>query len=255
MADGDRGHVADEHRRALVVDDQGMADFVRGMNQADAAHHRRLSAEIDGLAADIDVGVAERREHLRHRQSVAHQLVLIDRDVVSLGLAAPTGHIDDSRHRLEAPLEHPVLERLEIGHRIVGRTDHPIAEDLADGTGGGDLRLGSVRQGSEFGQPVDHPLLGLVVGEVIRKLHLHIGETEQRYGADRLHVGYAGHLNFERNRDVAFDFLGGLAGALGDDVDQRRHRVGIGFDVERKKAGDAGAEHHHQQHDDQDALP
>ncbi len=61
IADGHRGHIADDHRRALVVGDQGVADLIGRMNQPDAAHHRGLRAEIDRLAADVDVGVAERR--------------------------------------------------------------------------------------------------------------------------------------------------------------------------------------------------
>src|SRR5262249_40949366 len=35
-----------------------------------------------------------------------------------------------------------------------------------------------------------------------------------------------------RNGDVALDLLGRLAGILGDDLDERRHRVGVGLDVQ-----------------------
>ena len=134
------------HRRALVVGDQRAADLVGRMNQADAAHHGGLRAEIHRLAADIDIGVAEGLQHLRHGQSVADQLALIDRDVVGLGLAAPAGDVDDAGHRLEAPLQHPILQRLQVRHRIIGRPHDPIAEYLADGAGGRYLRLRAVRQ-------------------------------------------------------------------------------------------------------------
>ena len=146
IADAHRGHVADHHRRALIAGDHGVADFVRRMDQADAAHHGGLRAEIDRLAADIDVGVAERLQHLRHGQAVADELALVDGDVVGLGLAAPSGHIDHAGHRLEAPLQHPVLESLQVGDRIIRRPDHPIAIDLADGARRRDLRLRAVRQ-------------------------------------------------------------------------------------------------------------
>ena len=135
-----------DHRRALIAGDHRVADLVDRVDQPDAAHHGRLRAEVDGLAAHVDVRVAERRQHLRHRQAVAHQFVLVDGDVVSLGLAAPAGHVDDAGHGLEAPFENPVLQRLEIRHRIVGRPDHPIAVDLADRAGRRDLRLRAVRQ-------------------------------------------------------------------------------------------------------------
>ena len=58
----------------------------------------------------------------------------------------------------------------------------------------------------------------------------------------------------DRDGDVALDLLGRLAGALRDDVDQRRHRIGIGLDVELDEADDAGAEQDQQQQDDQHAL-
>ena len=36
-------------------------------------------AEVHRLAADIDVGVVQRGDHLRDRQAVMDQLVLVDR--------------------------------------------------------------------------------------------------------------------------------------------------------------------------------
>ena len=102
------------------------------MDQADAAHHRRLRPEIDGLAADIDVAVVERLQHLRQGQAVVDQLVQVDGDVIGLGLAAPAGDVDHARHRLEAALQNPVLDRLQVGHRIAGRADDAVAVDLAD---------------------------------------------------------------------------------------------------------------------------
>jgi hypothetical protein len=46
-------------------------------------------------------------------------------------------------------------------------------------------------------------------------------------------------MPFERNRDLPLHLFGGIARLLRDDLDQRRRRVGIGFDVEilqRKRA-------------------
>ena len=64
----------------------------------------------------------------------------------------------------------------------------------------------------------------------------------------------ARHLHLDRHRDVALDLLRRLAGVLGDDVDQRRHRVGIGLDVQ-VVVGEQAAHHQHRgQDDDQDAL-
>src|SRR5579883_2397198 len=62
------------------------------------------------------------------------------------------------------------------------------------------------------------------------------------------------HLDFDRDRDIALDLLGGLARALGHDIDERRHRIGIGLDVEPEKAYDARAEEKEQQDHHQDTL-
>ena len=75
-----RRDVAHQHRRAAVLRHHRVGDVVHRVDQADAAHDRRLGAEIHRLAADIDVGVVQRGEHLRHGQAVAQQLVLVDRD-------------------------------------------------------------------------------------------------------------------------------------------------------------------------------
>ena len=108
--------------------------------------------------------------------------------------------------------------------------------------------------GSELRQTIDHPLFGLLVGKVVGELNFHIGQPEQRYRADGLHVGDACHLYLERDRDVSLDFFGRLARALRDHIDQRRHRVGIGFDIEFEKTGDPGNQYHHQHRDHQHAL-
>jgi hypothetical protein len=52
--------------RAVQVRDERLTDFVRRMNQTDAADHRGLLAEVHGLPADVDVGVTESAQHLRY---------------------------------------------------------------------------------------------------------------------------------------------------------------------------------------------
>src|SRR5271156_2264783 len=57
------------------------------------------------------------------------------------------------------------------------------------------------------------------------------------------------HLGLDRNGDVALDLLGRLAGALSHDVHQRRHRIGIGLDVEQPAGADAADGHENQRND------
>ena len=71
---------------------------------------------IHRVGADIDVGVVQPVQHLLQREPVGQQPVEIDGDVVGLGLAAPAGDVDHARDRLEAALQDPVLDGLEVGH-------------------------------------------------------------------------------------------------------------------------------------------
>ena len=240
-ADRHGGYVLDQNRRSVGRGDHGAGERVDRADQADAAHHRRLLPDIDGVAADIDVGVADGLQQLRQRQPVRDQLVEIDLQLVGLGLAAPAGDVDDAGHGAEAALQHPVLQRLEIEHRIIGRPDQPVTIDLADRAERRNLRLGVVEERRHLRQPVQHLLQRLVIGEIEGELQLDVGQAVQRDRADDVEVLQPRDLRLQRDGDVAFDLLGRQSRALGDDVDHRRRRVRIGLDVqllERHEAAD-----------------
>ncbi len=253
-ADADLGHVAEQNRRAVRGPEHGPLDLACGMDQADAADDGRLGPEVHRLAADVDVGVVQGLQHLRQGHAEGDQLLVVDRDVVGAGLAAPAGDVDDPGHGLEAALQHPVLQGLQVGHRIAGRSQQAVAVDLADRALGRKLRLGPVGQAPQLAQAVDHPLLGLVVGEVVGELHLHVGQTEQGDGPHAGHVRDAGHLHLDGDGDVALDLLGRLARALGHHLDQRRHGVGVGLDVQPGEADGAGGEQHRHEQGDEPPL-
>ena len=139
-------HVGDQHRRAVMHRQHGVADVVHRADLADRAHDRRLRADVHRVGADIDVGVAEPVQHLLQGEPVGQQPVEVDDDVVGLGLAAPAGDVDHPGDRLEAALQDPVLDGLEVGDGIAGRTDHAVAEDLADRAGRRQHRLRAVGQ-------------------------------------------------------------------------------------------------------------
>ena len=61
---------------------------------------------------------------------------------------------------------------------------------------------------------------------------LDVREAEERLGADVIEAGHPGQADLKGNRYVALGLLGAPPGRLGDDLDQRRHRVRVGFDVE-----------------------
>ena len=60
VADMHRGHVPHQNRVSPALRQHRIAQFLRRADEPDAAHHRRLRADIDGVAADIDVAVIQR---------------------------------------------------------------------------------------------------------------------------------------------------------------------------------------------------
>src|ERR1700683_2099614 len=79
--------------------------------QADATDIDRLLAHRDLATADVDVGVAQRRDQLGNGQVVGFELVRIDIDVELLGRAAPTVDLDDPVHCEQTAQRDPVLYR------------------------------------------------------------------------------------------------------------------------------------------------
>ena len=110
----------------------GKIVIAAGIDQADAANVDRLLAHRDLAPADIDVGIAERRDDLRDRDVVGFELGLLDVDIELLGHAAPAVDLDDTRNRQKPAGDDPVLYGAQVGQPEVRRPGHLIAHDLAD---------------------------------------------------------------------------------------------------------------------------
>ena len=237
------GDVANQNRIAARLRQHGVVQIVDRADQADAAHHGGLRADIDGVAADIDVGVGDGLQHLRQRQPVGDQLVEVDLQFIGLGLAAPAGDVDHAGHGAEAALQYPVLQRLEVEDAVVRRSLQPVAKDFAGRAQRRNARLRAARQRRELRQPVQHLLQRLFIGVIEGELQLDVGQSVQRDGADGAQVLDAGDLGLDRDRDVALDLLRRQPRALRHDVDHRRGRVGIGLDVELLECDQAADDH------------
>ncbi len=252
--DRHRRDVLDQHRIAAALGDHGVGEIVDRADQPDAAHHGRLAADIDGVAADVDVGIADRLQQLRQGQPIGDQLVEIDLNLIGLGLAAPAGDVDHAGDRTEAALQHPVLQRLQVHHAVVGRPHQPVAEDFTDGAERGNLRLHVAGQRPQLAQAVEHLLQGFIIGVVERELQFDVGQAVQRNGADGAQVLDAGELRLDRNGDVALDLLGRQTRALGHDVDHRRGRIRIGLDVQLLERDQSPDEHRRKKAEHQEAA-
>ncbi len=248
------GHVAQANGCACIAPDQGVQQRGRRFDQPDPAHDDGLRANVDRLAAHVGVARIQRLHDLRQRHVEGCKAARIDGHVVDLGLAAPAGDVDHPGHRLEAALERPVLQRLEVGRRRARRPDDAVSVDLADRARRRNLGLRVVGQRRQLRQPVVDPLLGLLVAGVVGELHLHVGQAEQGDRAHARHMRQARHLDLDGDRDVALELLRGLPRALGHDIDRGRHRIRIGLDVELPEADSANDESRGHQRHDQDAL-
>jgi len=84
-----------------VLDMVALGDVVgaAGIDQPDAADVDGLLANRNLAAADIDVGVAERRDELRNGDVVGLELLQVGIDIELLGGAAPGVDLHDARNR------------------------------------------------------------------------------------------------------------------------------------------------------------
>ena len=91
-------------------------------------------------------------------------------------------------------------------------------------------------------EPLQHALaIPGVVGFVVED-QLEVGEAEERKRAQMRRCRNAVHRDFQRNRDLLLDLLGGDAGPLGDDLDVVVGHVRIGFHRQAVERNDAPAE-------------
>src|SRR5262249_27026431 len=104
-------------------------------------------------------------------------------------------------------------------------------------------RLCLVLQLGQLTQPIQNLLLRLLISQVVRELQLHVGKAEQRDRAHCREVGSGSHVHLDRNGNVTLDLFRRLAGVLRDDIDERRDRSGIGFDVQGGKGTASGGHH------------
>ncbi len=207
-ADLDLGDILDLHRYAIVLRQDDILDILDVLDQPDPANIDRLLAEVDRAPAHVDIGVAERRDHLWQRDVVGLQLVQVGVDVVFLGRAAPAHHLHHARHGLQPPLQHPVLQRAQIGQAEVRRSLELVAVDLPHQAGGLDLRLHIVWQADVLLQAERRLRVGKVVVDAVPEGHAHEGKAVERSRADTLDAWRGRQANFHGHRVVALHLLG-----------------------------------------------
>jgi hypothetical protein len=227
-------------------------------DQADAADVHGHAALDDVVAAHVGVGVGQGGLDLLQRDAELLHPVGVGVDLVALDGAAAAADVHDPRDAAELTLQHPVLQGLEVVERVdvaaggVLGAVQGVAEDLAGGRLGRQLRRDAGRQGLGELEAVDDLLAGLLEIDAVLELVAQVRQAEQRLGAGVLQAGHAGQRHLQRGGDLALDLLGRRPGELGDDLDDGRGRVGVRLDVDVQEGVDArGDQHGRQQDDDQ----
>ena len=244
------GDVRQQHRQAALLGQHDIVHVLDRGQDAKAAHVHRLLAERNSAAADVGIAGADRRDDLRQGQIEGAHAVEIDLGLEFLGLAAEHEHVGDAGHKAQPALHHPVLDGAELDQVHVGRPDELVAEDFADGAGRRDDRLHAGRQIHVL-QPVQRLLAHEIVVAAVVELQPDEAQREHRVGADEFQPGRTGDRDLDRDRNVALDLLRRLAGVLGDDLDDRRRRIGIGLDVHRVERAEANSEERRESDKDQ----
>ncbi len=253
IADIDLRHVLDLDGHAVRLRQRNVLDIVdlvafgqvdgsAAVDQADAAHIDRLLAEIDGAAADIDVRIPDRGDHLGQGDAVGVELVQIDFDLVFLGGSAPGVDLDDARHRQEAALQHPVLDGAQIGQPEVRRPDHLVAIDFAHQARCLDLGQHVIRKIDVLLQIQCRLGDGEVIVDAVSEGDANERQSVEGGRADDVDAGRRGKSDFHGNGVVPLHLLGGLARGLRGDLENHRRGVRIGLDVELGEGDEPGAD-------------
>ena len=82
----------------------------------------------------------------------------------------------------------------------------------------------------------------------------HVGKAVERDGPHHHHVRHTVHLEFERKRDQAFDFFGGMVRPLRDQFDLGRRKIGISIHRHALERDDPSGHHKARQHQHQEPL-
>ena len=243
-----------QHRRAVVHRQHHVADVLQRLQAPQAAHVVELAALRIEPAAGIAVVGRQRALHLQHRQADAGDLGRIEQHLVLHGAAAKARIIRHAGNGFVCGLDDPVLEGLELHRRPVGALQH-VAIDQTRRRGQRRHRRRHAARQTEAGQPVENFLAGEVVVGAIVEREDDVGQSIERDRALRGHLRNAVHPDFDGHRDQPFHFLGGVSGPLGDDLDHRRRKIGIGIHRQAIQRPRPRADQHERQEDDEKALP
>ena len=201
------------------------------VQKADAADIHRLLTEIDGAAAHIDVGIANRGDHLGQGDIVGIELVQIDFDLELFGGAAPGVDLHDAFDGEQPALHHPILDGAKVGQPEMRGAFDLIAIDFADQARSLDRRHDIVWQVYVLLQTDRGLIEGEVVVDSISERYANERQAVKGGRTDDIDAGCRREADFHGDRVVALHFLGRETGRLRGDFQDDRRRIGVRLDV------------------------
>ena len=132
VAFADCGHVAHQYRYTAEVLHHDVANLLRVVQQADAAHYVGLAAALYHVAAHVDIAARQRLVELDGRDAILCQPPQVGTHLKGAHLAAEAHHVGYSGHAAQPSLDDPILEGLQLAHREAVAMQG-VAIDLARG--------------------------------------------------------------------------------------------------------------------------
>ena len=235
-ADADGRDIAQIQRRAAVGHHRDGLQVGGALHQADAAHDELGAVLLDGLAADIEVGLADSVQDLTQGGAVEFEHLRGDLDLILAHEAADAGDLGHAGHGGELIADEGVLQGaqraqvlsaglvLEVvlvdpaqaGGVWAEACDHPLREQVAEGI-----------------QPLQDPGAGEVDVDLVLEDHRQEGEAEHGAGAYRLDPGQSLQGHRQGVGDLVLHLLGRAARPVrvDDDLVLREVRDGIDGDA------------------------
>ena len=221
-AELDRRQIPQIDRDPILRLHRDQFQILRGGDQPHAAQHEFRAVFLDGLAADIEVGILHRGEHLHQRDVGGTHLGGRQLDLILFDKAADAGDLGDALHAGEFITDLPILQRAELRQviaavRRLGRIDVQIVLiDPAQPRGvRTELRLHPLgHRALQIVEPLQHPGAGEVGVHPFLEDDGQQREAEHRTGAHLLDPGQTlqaggqriGHLVLHLLRAAAHPF-------------------------------------------------
>src|SRR5208337_3923858 len=217
VADLHVGQVLHVDRDAALFGDDDVADILQLAHQAEAADVVKLPALRIEAASGVGVVAGELLRNLRHGYAVLEELGRIQQHLILHGGAAEAGVVGHALNGTVAAFDDPVLERLQLLRAAVGTLQNVTVDQAAGAEHRGETGLQPCRKARGA-----HPLEGQLAHEIrigaIVEIHGDERQTIERDRTQRVEPRNAVQLDFNRDGDQPFDFLGRVARPLGDQL-------------------------------------